>query len=482
MTKSKFRAAIIVIVSATFLVFLVRSFSPFGLKAIYKFNYPDKSWIQETLGLASISDLGEIDGSEINYLGINSDLAKFSLKIPDTPKKITEAEVELTFKAEKEARIGVTNNLTEELESIAFFEPNIQGLQWNVVEEDGLSLFQKSDRYKTVNEFLSDTSITHKDGEGVGTYDYMLEPIIEDADVQTHSFETNSMLRGAHVLYIYVDNGPLVMDISKVDLNQYVGSDEIEVVGFKDDRNIFYDKIDDDGIIDKTSEILSPQTIQINKKLSRGVYKIIIDSGSDNLITNIKINQGLVVFKNVFFADNPEIYKIATEYKNNQLFTDADKIDFALAHDSQKQNIKIDDDTFYIDEKNKSIDLGLNLSNIFSLTKPKQRLSRVQTEINDIRVSSESVFSFSKEGFFKPYLSSTTSISRSTDMSSLDYIIGHYQKAQEKDGWFKQKLTIPISSLAPNQNSVEFSIFSNDKSKTRSSDWVKIKNLQVILK
>lgn len=481
MNKNNFRTAIIVIVSAILLVFMARSFSPFGLKAIYKFSYPDKNWIQETLGFDSVSDLGEIGSNTIDYLGINTDMAKFTLKLPTSPKKVTKAEVELTFKADKEARIGVTNSLTQEIESVAFFEPNIQGLEWTMTEEAGLSLFQKNDHYKTIKEFLSDVSITNNDGKGVGVYDYELEPIIGKGDVQTHSFETNSLLRGAHTLYVYVDNGPLIMNISKIDLNQYVGSDEVSVIGFKDGRNIFYEQIEDDGIIDKSSQIRSPQTIQVNEKLSSGIYKIIIDSGTDSVMTNLKINQGLVVFESLFFADNPEIYKIATEYKKNQLFTDADKIDFALAHDTQRQNVKIDDDVFYIDEKNKSIDLGLSLSNIFSLTKPKQGLSQIQIETNDIRVSSETVFSFSKEAFFKPYLSSTTSVSSSTQMNSLDYIIGHYQKAQEENGWFKQKLTIPIDSISPSQSSVEFSIFSSDKSKARSSSWIKIKDLQITL-
>jgi len=481
MNKGRFRTFFIIIASLTFFVFLLKSFSPFGLKAIYNFSYPKSSFIKNLLNLNYVSDLGKITNQSINYLELNDEMAKFTLEVPPSPRKISKAKVFLDFKTDKEARIGILNDLTGEIENVTFYEPVLQKILWQSISDNELSLFQKNKKYERVDDFISDPNITNTDGQNIGIYDYELKPVISDKALITGNFQTDSKLRGAHTMYVYVNNSSLKLEVSKVDLNQYYGSDEVNIFGFYDDVNVFYTKIDDDGIKDKSTNPAKIQSVTLDKKLKNGIYKILIDAGIDSVISNIKINQGLVVFDDLFFVDNPAVYPIVSDYKTNTVYTDADRIDFALAHESQKQNIKIDNDTFLIDEKNKSINLNRELSNIYSLTNPKKKLSMIRSDINDIRISTESVFSFSQEAFFKPRLSSTVTISPTTDISSLEYIIGKYKKAVEKEGWYHQDLEIPISQDILSNNELKFSIYTNDRSNPQKKNWLKIKNLKITL-
>lgn len=481
MNKSRFRVIFIIIASAIFFVFLLRSFSPFGLKAVYNFGYPGSTFIKNLLNLNYVSDLGKINNQSIDYLELKNEIAKFTLEIPPSPKKISKAKISLDFKTDKEARIGILNDLTEDIEDVTFYEPVLQKILWQSVSNGKLSLFQKNKKFESVDDFISDSSITNTDGQGVGVYDYELKPIVSDKTSTAGNFQTDSKLRGAHTMYVCVNNSSFKLEISKVDLNQYDGSDEVNIFGFYDDVNIFHTKIEDDGVENKSTDLAKTQSVSFEKKLENGIYKILIDAGSDSIISNIKVNQNLVVFDDLFFADNPAVYPIARDYKINTIYTDADRIDFALAHESQKQNIKINNDTFLIDEKNKSISLNRELSDIYSLTDPKKKLSMIQSDINDIRISAESVFSFSQEAFFKPRLSSTASISQTTDISSLEYIIGKYKKATEKEGWYHQDLEIPIGPDIVSDNELEFTIYTNDKGDSQKRNWLKIKNLKITL-
>ncbi len=463
------------------MVFIFKTFSPFGLKAIYKFNFSDKGWIHNISGLSSVFGLGTLKENTIKYLELDDDSAKFSLKIPSSPNKVSKAVISLMFKTNREARIGVTNNITKNIDSVAFYEPILQDLSWQSIENNGLILFQKNNKYRDIQDFLSDITVANNDGKGVGVFDYRIEPVIEKSEIPDGNFVLNSKLRGSHTFYVYVANSPLIMNISKADLNQYIGSDEVNIIGSKDNKIIFSSTIVDDGIKEATNKSLQPQSAEIVENLDKGIYEVFIDCESDNIISNININQSLVVADSVFFADNPDIYPLATEFKSNNLYTDASRVDITLAHESQKQDITINNDSFYINEKNKSIEINSGLSDISSTTSPSKELSKIQTKRNDIRISTDGYLSFSEKAFFQPFLKSVSNIYNPTELNSIDYIIGKYKKALEKDGWYEQTLSIPLDDSHLNKGSVEFILFSNDKSNSNNVNWLKIKNLQITL-
>ena len=478
MDKQKFRTGLIIILSAFFLVFLLKSFSPLGLKAIYSFKYPGSGFIKNVLNLNTVLDLGEIKDQEIRYLELDNNKATFSLVIPPSPRPVSKAKISVDFKTDKEAKIDINNDLSDETKVVTFFEPTIQGLLWDSVTEDKLTLYQKNKKYIDIDSFLNDPDITSSDGKGVGLYNYKIKPVIKNSDLSNGFFETNSKLRGGHTLYTYVSNNKLEINISKIDLNQYQGSDTVDIVGSYNDEDTFRETIEDDGIDDNSNRKTQTQEKFIEKILENGIYKISIDAGIDSVITDIKINQKLVVFDRLFLVDNPVIYPIADDYKINTIYTDSGKLSFILGHESQKQNVKINNNVFEIDQENKSVNIN---QNSIAGYKTLSELNVIESQINDIEIHPESVLALGKENFFKPYLTSATVISPSTDINSLDYIIGKYKRATEKDGWYHQDLEIPISPDFPEDNKLDFSIYTNDKSASRKSNWLKLKNLKITL-
>lgn len=478
MDKQKFRTGLIVILSAFFLVFLFKSFSPWGLKAIYSFRYPGSGFIKNILNLNTVLDLGEIKDREIRYLELDNDKATFSLIIPPSPQPISKAKISVDFKTDKEAKIDIDNGLSDKTKVVTFFEPTIQGLSWKSLTKDELTLYQKNENYADIDSFLNDPNITSSDGKGVGLYDYEIKPVIKNSELTNGSFETSSKLRGVHTIYTYVSNNKLEINISKIDLNQYQGSDSIDIIGSFNNEDIFHETIKDDGIDDNSNKKTQVQEKSVQKILENGIYKISINAGIDSIITDIKINQKLVVFDHLFLADNPVVYPIMDSYKTNTIYTDSKKLSFALGHESQKQSIKINDSIFEIDQKNKSINLD---QSPITEQKTSNKLNVIESQINDIGIYSESVLAFSEENFFKPYLSLATAISSLGDINSLDYIIGKYKKAIESDGWYHQNLEIPISPDFIEDNRLDFSIYTNDKSTSRKSNWLKLKNLKITL-
>ena len=478
MSNQKFRTIFILILSAFFVIFLLKSFSPFGLKAIYSFEYPKSNFIKNIFGLDTVLDLGKTGDREIKHLELSSEKASFTLVAPPSPKPVTKAKISIDFRADKEAKISIGNNSSGETKSVTFFEPTIQSLLWESLNENGLTLYQKNKKYDSINNFLEDPDITSSDGKNIALYNYKIKPVIKGGNSLGDSFETNSKLRGGHTFYTYVDNNKLKIDISKIDLNQYQGSDSINITVFYDDEEILHETIEDDGINDDSSKITQSQEKSIEKISENGIYKISIDGGIDSVITNIKVNQKLVVFDRLFLVDNPAIYTIADSYKTNTVYTDSKKINFTLGHESQKQDIKINNNTFEIDQKNKTIDLDQSPITGSDISK---ELNVISSEINDMEIHSESVLAFNRENFFRPYLSKTVDISPSVDVNSLNYIIGKYKKATEKNGWYHQDLEIPISPNLLENNELNFSIYTSDKSTSRKTNWLKIKDLKVTL-
>lgn len=476
MTKERFRIIFIAILFAFFAVFLLKSFSPFGLKAIYNFSYPKSSFIKKTLGLVSVLDLGKIKNQEINYLELDGNKLSFTLAIPPSPRPPSKAKISVDFKSEREAKISLENSTSNQDKTRVLFEPILQELAWESVSQNGLTLYQKEKKYDNINSFLYDPKVTYSEGKGIGTYGYRIKPVITENT--NGSFETNAILRGAHNIYVYVSNSNLRLDISKADLNQYKGSDSVDIICTQEDKIIFDETIKDDGINDDLGKKGETQKKSIDIATENGIYKISIDSGIDSALTNIKINQQLVVFDDLFLIDNPAVYAVADNYRANTIYTDADKIGITLGHDSQKQKVKINDSYFEINQKNQTVNLNQNPINQNSRDK---KLNMIQTDINDIRIYSDSVFSFSQESFFKPWLNLATEISSSTDLDSLDYIIGKYNKATEKDGWYHQDLEIDIPEKLTESGELYFSIYTDDISTNKKNNWLKIKQLRITL-
>jgi len=477
--KSKMRVFIAIILFLALIILFLHLFSPLGLKAIYRFSYPNPNWIKNIFGISSVTDWGSIDG-QIKHLSVTSDKANFSIVLPPAEKNFSRVNVSMSFKTKEEAKLCITNDFTGEVESIAFFQPVLQNLQWPATAEDGLVLYQKNIKYNSMNEFFEDKSITASDGKGVGVYDYKLQSKIDDAIAPDKDFTLDGLIRGSHTFYVFVKKEPLVINVEKSDLNQYVGKDELEITIEENGRSILYTLIEDDGVEEKTLLPGRTQSATIEKKLPQGVYKVKLTSSSDSVITNLRVNQGLVVFEGLFFVDNPAVYPIAKEYKKHNIFTDSSVIDFALARESEKQNIFINGEEFPLNQKNNTIDLNSISANLASPTNSRQKINEIEIHKNDVNIQSKSVFSLTREAFFKPYLSQTTEINNSVDVTKLDFIIGKYKKADEENGWYKQTLSIPVNIDSAKQKEVQFSIFKNEM-QTRFYEWLSIKDLTITL-
>jgi len=122
--------------------------------------------------------------------------------------------------------------------------------------------------------------------------------------------EFNIALRGDHIIYTYIKDEPLQWSFEFRDLNRVSGKDEVNISVYDMSGKLIDSRlIPDDGNDSNLSAIIEKpraDTIRI-KNLKEGVYKIVIRTTGDTLITKFATIQSRFVFKNhIFPADNLE--------------------------------------------------------------------------------------------------------------------------------------------------------------------------------
>jgi len=425
--------------------FLVYRFvAPFGKVVKFQFN-------SKIPGAEKVTNFSPKENKVLQIPSqiIKTRQSKFALELP--PGNFETIKAQLKFKpGVKDIKLGVRGNEKDSFLYQPFYHAWIQNLNWDKIEDNGLILWQKEKKFKSIADFIVNPPSKNQ----VTTYFVDSEKILslsQDSDNKDEKVIINTPLRGNHTLLVNVKKGPLIVKIAKQDMNAYKGEDKIKLSILKNLTVLTEKVIEDDGITDNATLMMQPQeeTIKL-EDVKPGIYQVNIVSpgeGADSLITNIEINQKQAVFKNqIFFIDK----------KSTVLFTDSNKIDVLTYHITSFQTIKLND-KFNLEINKDSQKLPFDLE-ILTKDEKNGQLYKLESPKNDLIISAEGYFSFSKEAFFNPEGIRAVNLENLENLDEINYILSSYKKAKEEDGWLKSEVFFSYKDIRVEGGKLFFSL------------------------
>ncbi len=299
---------------------------------------------------------------------------------------------------------------------------------WSRVNSGNITLFQKNLNYNSVEDFLKNFPPLNS----VAVYNYELD---YDFKIPGYSpapggLAVNKSLRGEHRLYTYLENEPLNYTFLIQDVNRHLGDDYLSIEIYNKKNELIYSKfIADDGNATDNLKMFDVKEINVViDDLPPGVYKVELITPSDDIfIRKIKTEQDYLVFINqIYLADDSGYVDENSLERSGPTFiwTDGHIISAETVHLEGLQEIAVGGQMLNIAETHKN----------FLLEAP-YGLKPIVIPSSDLRLSTKGLFSFSRESYFKPTLS-TLADGADFDRDQIDYVVASYNLPDRRpDGW-----------------------------------------------
>lgn len=204
----------------------------------------------------------------------------------------------------------IGSRFAEPYHSLPLFLSEIEKGGWEVMHEDGLSLYQRTKRFSSIGEFLARTEDLEEDAAlaGIRPDEVLARGCGPDA---TGNVETLGMpLRGAHTIELVVSTGRLHLEVHKKDLNRYMGGDDVLIRLRRKGRTYYEAMIPDDGnLTDDAMEAGEDQIVSIDlEDCESGSYTLDISPltwGDDFVLTSLRTDAVKYLARNTLFLFDP---------------------------------------------------------------------------------------------------------------------------------------------------------------------------------
>lgn len=365
-----------------------------------------------------ISNLTPVD--RISGNKIIGDPAYFSLRVPrrfekvemtvrfknDSARPIIEAGVLMDKKVWNYDLKPLDNSIIDDLSK-----------KWSVSRSGDLLLLQRDKNFDSVEDFLKNMPNSEK----IASYNYSPKTKFVLPDYRPSKEERTSCrpIQGAYQFYTYIKDEDLSFDFSFHDLNKNDDVDDVDLIVYRNDKEIHQETLKDDGGDDRRSKIFLAG-------LPEGVYKVSLRANNDIVTRSVKTLQSKIVFINkVALADAPEVSC------GRNLFTDSRALQFQTVLSDRIGEIKIHQafgeafsEIVGIEEAYKQ----------FSTKKILPKLSEVAMPFDGVTVSGDGLFSFSEDGFFDPEIKKVGA-NFDVDREGVDYVIARYVPPTQDGDW-----------------------------------------------
>jgi hypothetical protein len=302
------------------------------------------------------------------------------------------------------------------------YAPFIDSLDWSRVG-DGPFLYQRHSTYQSVAEFIEEPPRNSL----IGVYDYDAAALnyritpLQNYTPAKQDTEITTPLRGKVTLYAYLENQPFYMRVEKQDLNWYEDPDAVNIRVYKSGDQVFEAVIDDDGNVTDNRRIGGKQSIRINNPgpelPEAGVYKIVIDSPDDAVVTKITTNLHKLVFDTPLYpVSNREVYgDLVGQTTPTVLYSNA----FALTaetHHEQFQTINVGTKKVRINKAHDPVPIDTGSAT-----------ATINIPLSDVVIHGVGYFAFTKAQFFEPTPYHIMKIANPQDLAKVDYVLTHYK-------------------------------------------------------
>jgi len=425
-----------------------RYIAPFG--KIVSFRFTSKlPGAQQATVFAPETSKGSI--LQIPTQIVTTSKTKLQLKLPQG--KIETIKTTLKFKPNiNEVIIGIRGNEKNDFLYQPLYRDTFRDLNWNKVEADGLSLWQKEKKFNSLKDFIVNPPLD----KTVASY-YLSPDKLQAIKTDTNKKDKNTKtvtetsLRGNLSVFIRVDQSPLILKVVKQDMNSYDGEDKLKIKVSKGGKNLAERTIADDGLVDANLlKLKSQEEIITLDDIDPGIYQLdLLDesNSADMLITRIEVNQSKVIFKNNIFplGNTP-----------TALWTNIDNLDVITVHDVGLQTIKLDDQyDLKIDQRDKKYSFDLReltgnkaTNKIYKLVSPK----------NDLIIDGNGYFAFSEEAFFLPEIIKTEKLNDLDSLDGVDYLLTGYKLPKTEGEWFTAEAYFDLKDINVDGDTLYFSL------------------------
>ncbi|MBW3538347.1 hypothetical protein KY386_02550 [Candidatus Parcubacteria bacterium] len=352
-------------------------------------------------------------------------------------------------------------------------------LTWSSIG-GGPYLYQKEPEFDSLESFLQNSP----ENKVIGTYDYDPAALTQNVrlpDYRPALKETviDTPLRGRTVMYVYLDNEPFKMKLTKRDLNWYADPDVMNIKVYKQQDVVLEATIDDDGNDTDNRRVGLPQEVELANPgpglPEAGVYKIVIDAPGDTALTRLETNLHKIVFEGpIYPVANKEVYGgLVEQTKPTNLVTDAPAVSFVTYHQAL-QDVTVGGQMVNINQPQQAVKAA-NPGGQAAVTIPK----------SDVVVNGIGYFAFTPEQFFTPTPYKILPIRDAKDLEQVDYVLTNYQKPRQEGEWLvaerefdlsdaviqKGKLSWLISAPGLKENNRTIEIKSIEMTLTKKGWW-----------
>ncbi|PIT94014.1 hypothetical protein COU00_01240 [Candidatus Falkowbacteria bacterium CG10_big_fil_rev_8_21_14_0_10_43_11] len=443
------------------LLFLIyQAIVPFG-KIIYNVSFCDNSFF-----ISKLKPKERV--GEINKLGCTQKIigepVYFNL---NTQRTFNEAKLTLTYRDDGGNNI-IELGLQADKQKNYFLKPLenkiVDSLSWNKIEQDGVVLLQREQKFKSIDEFL----INIPPREEILTYQYNLTPRqkIASYSPSTQLTTINQPLRGAYQFYTYVKNEPLDFNLTFSDLNINQGADDVKIVVYYQNKPITEKTLPDARGGEEGRQKTSAGDFNLNlSDLQEGFYKIAVNANDDVITEKISTAQKIASFINRIWLANNNNEGAAT------LFSDAPEVTISTLNAASLQTVLVNKQELIIPETYRQFSLPT-----------RQNKSEIKIAKSDVIISGAGVFSFADNSLYNPDYKKMTKAS-DVDAEKVNYIITTYSPAQTTGEWKTKTVSFDLTNAFRYENNYNFMISAPGLiADDGAEDYVEIKNIKIELK
>lgn len=320
--------------------------------------------------------------------------------------------------------------------------PTLDTLSWPKISENGLTLWQRTATFPSVEAFLKNPPAR----ERVATYDapfpspFVLSSYIPRRVAQ--SFAVN--LRGSHRILAYVKNESLSFSFLVQDMNRQVGEDSvvIAVYALRDSASpLARAELVDDGNVSTDQRSSALRTIAASvTDLPEGVYQIIVSASPDIFVRDLTTSQQKFVFADHVYMGDVVGYE--PQPRSARLVSDSVTIEALTSHVEGVQTLRV---------AGRPLNIFEPLQRYTTNVRPNEGPVTILAPKSDILVSGDGVFAVDSAHYFNPMAHNLGPyITRPIlDAWGVDFVFARYQSPSvDAQGFREASAQFQMSSLA----------------------------------
>ncbi|MFA6551254.1 MAG: hypothetical protein WCV41_01850 [Patescibacteria group bacterium] len=402
----------------------------------------------------------------------------------NTERTFNEAKVTLTYRDSGQNNImemGLQADKQKNYWLKSLENKIIDKLNWNKIEDNGVTLLQRKPKFTGVAEFLK--NVNNLKREEILTYQYDL-PVLKyiqgyktETGLLRHSVPRNDIppLRGAYQFYTYIKNEPLNFNFTFSDLNINQDADNIKITVYHDNAPVAEKELTDARGGEERREKISAGELNFNlSNLPEGFYKIAVSADDDVITEKIDSSQQIISFINrIWLADPAFSFPPLTKGRIKEgltLYADAPEVTISTLNAASLQTVLVNEQELKLAETYRQFSLPT-----------RQAKSKIYLEKSDVIISGAGVFSFSDGSLYNPNYKKMTKVS-DVDAEKINYVITAYPPAQTTGEWKTKTVSFDLTKAFRYENNYSFMIsvpglIADDQ----VEDYVEIKNIKVEL-